>query len=54
MYEYSPLIQAVAPVGYGLSPKYMFQEGWKMTIIVVVSMTLAAWVLLEYWPLFSE
>lgn len=42
------------PVGYGLSPKYMFQEGWKMTIIVVASMTLTAWAMMKYWPAFSE
>ncbi len=27
------------PVGYGLQPKYMFKEGWKITIIVVILMT---------------
>lgn len=42
------------PVGYGLSPKYMFKEGWKMTIIVVISMTLVGWALMTYWSAFSE
>lgn len=42
------------PVGYGLSPKYMFKEGWKMTVIVVVSMTLTSWAMMTYWPAFSE
>lgn len=45
-------IRAV-PVGYGLSPKYMLKEGWKMTILVIVSMTIVAYLLLTYWPAFS-
>ncbi len=45
-------IRAV-PVGYGLPPKYMLKEGWKMTILVIVSMTIAAYLLLTYWPAFS-
>lgn len=45
-------IRAV-PVGYGLPPKYMLSEGWKMTILVIVSMTIAAYLLLTYWPAFS-
>lgn len=27
------------PVGYGLSPKYMLQEGWKLTVLVILLMT---------------
>lgn len=42
------------PVGYGLSPKYMFKEGWKITLLVIVFMTITAWALMEYWPAFSE
>lgn len=45
-------IRAV-PVGYGLLPKYMLKEGWKMTILVIVSMTITAYLLLTYWPAFS-
>lgn len=45
-------IRAV-PVGYGLSPKYMLKEGWKMTILVIISMTVTAYLLLTYWPAFS-
>lgn len=41
------------PVGYGLPPKYMLKEGWKMTILVIISMTAVAYVLLKFWPLFS-
>ncbi|MBR5488183.1 MAG: anion permease, partial [Firmicutes bacterium] len=33
------------PVGYGLPPKYMLSEGWKMTILVIISMTAVAYVL---------
>ncbi|MDO4746341.1 MAG: SLC13 family permease [Bacillota bacterium] len=45
-------IRAV-PVGYGLPPKYMLKEGWKMTILVIVSMTIVAYLLLRFWPAFS-
>lgn len=41
------------PVGYGLSPKYMFKIGWKMTIMVIVLMTILAYICLKYWPAFS-
>ena len=41
------------PVGYGLPPKYMLKEGWKLTIIVIVSMTATAYLLLRFWPAFS-
>ena len=41
------------PVGYGLSPKYMLKEGWKMSVIVIVLMSALSWVLLKYWPAFS-
>ena len=41
------------PVGYGLKPKYMLSEGWKMSIIVIISMTAIAFLLLKFWPAFS-
>lgn len=41
------------PVGHGLPPKYMLKEGWKMTILVIVSMTIVAYLLLKFWPAFS-
>lgn len=41
------------PVGYGLEPKVMLKEGWKMSILVVVLMTIVSFLLLKYWPLFS-
>lgn len=28
------------PVGYGLEPKYMLKEGWKMSVMVIVLMTI--------------
>ena len=46
-------IRAV-PVGYGLSPKYMLKEGWKITLMVLTTMTVMGWLLLTYWPAFSE
>lgn len=42
------------PVGYGLSPKYMLKEGWKMTVMVIALMTLTGYLLLRYWPAFSS
>ena len=41
------------PVGYGLSPRYMLKEGWKITLIVIVLMSVLSWGLLEYWDKFS-
>ena len=41
------------PVGYGLEPKYMLKEGWKLSIIVIVLMTAVAYLLLTCWPAFS-
>ena len=40
------------PVGYGLKPKYMLKEGWKMTIIVIALMTVVCALMLKYWPAF--
>ena len=41
------------PVGYGLEPKYMLKEGWKMSIIVIVLMTVLTYLMLKFWPAFS-
>lgn len=41
------------PVGYGLEPKYMLKEGWKISLMVLALMTLTAYLLLTYWPAFS-
>ena len=41
------------PVGYGLEPKFMLCEGWKMSVIVIVLMSITAYLLLKYWPMFS-
>ncbi len=41
------------PVGYGLEPKYMFKEGWKLSLLVIGIMTLLSWCLLRYWSIFS-
>ena len=41
------------PVGYGLEPKYMLREGWKISVIVIVLMSITAYLLLKYWPMFS-
>lgn len=41
------------PVGYGLKPKYMLKEGWKITIIIIISMTLLSYLMLKFMPSFS-
>lgn len=41
------------PVGYGLQPKYMLKEGWKMSVMVIILMSLLCYAMLTYWPAFS-
>lgn len=41
------------PVGYGLNPNYMFKHGVKLTVAVILLMTLAVWLLMMYVPSFS-
>ncbi len=41
------------PVGYGLSPKYMLKEGVKISIVIVIVMSLLGYALMKWWPAFS-
>ena len=41
------------PVGYGLEPKYMFREGWKISLIIILVMSIICTLLLKYWSTFS-
>ncbi len=41
------------PVGYGLSPKYMLKEGIKISIVVIILMTLIGYAFMTWWPAFS-
>lgn len=41
------------PVGYGLKPRYMLKEGYKITIIVILLMSILCYLLLKYWKAFS-
>ncbi len=41
------------PVGYGLKPQYMLREGWKLTLLVILSLSVLSYALLCFWPLFS-
>ncbi len=41
------------PVGYGLQPKYMFKEGWKITLAIIAVISVVSWLLLKYWHAFS-
>ena len=47
-YMFPTSIRAI-PVGYGLSPKYMFQEGWRITLLVLVLMSVMGYFMLKYW-----
>lgn len=42
------------PVGYGLSPKLMLKEGWKISIVIIICMSVLGWALMTYWPAFSQ
>ncbi len=41
------------PVGYGLSPKYMLKEGVKISIVIVIVMSLLGYAFMKWWPAFS-
>ncbi len=41
------------PVGYGLIPKNMLKEGWKLTLLVLILMTGLCFCLLKFWDMFS-
>jgi sodium-dependent dicarboxylate transporter 2/3/5 len=41
------------PVGYGLQPKYMLKKGVPITIVVILLMSVASYLMLQYWPAFS-
>lgn len=49
-----PTSHRAIPVGYGLPPKYMFKHGINITLILIVTMTITVYSLIEYWPYFSE
>lgn len=42
------------PVGYGLKPRYMLKEGWKLSVIVIAVTTIISFVLMKYWTNFSS
>ena len=41
------------PVGYGLSTKYLLRNGLALTLLGTVTITLAGWAMLTFWPAFS-
>jgi sodium-dependent dicarboxylate transporter 2/3/5 len=47
-YMFPTSIRAI-PVGYGLSPKYMFKEGWKITILMIALMSVVCTLMLKTW-----
>ena len=50
-YMFPTSIRAI-PVGYGLSPKYMLKEGWKISVLVILVMTAGCYALLKMGLLF--
>lgn len=42
------------PVGYGLEPRFMLKKGVWLSLIVIGLLTVTSWILLEFWPAFSE
>lgn len=51
-YMFPTSIRAI-PVGYGLSPRYMLKEGWKLTIIIMIAMSIMGYLMMRYWPVFG-
>jgi len=41
------------PVGYGLEPRYMLKKGVPITIVVILLMSVAGYLLMKFWPAFS-
>ncbi len=41
------------PVGYGLQPKFMLKRGVPITIVVIILMSVTAYLLMRFWPAFS-
>ena len=41
------------PVGYGLQPKFMLKRGVPITVVVIVLMSVTAYLLMRFWPAFS-
>lgn len=41
------------PIGYGLSPKYLFRNGLVLTLLGIITITLAGWLMMTFWPAFS-
>lgn len=42
------------PVGYGLKPKYMLKEGWKISVVIIILMTIMSYLFLKYSTMFSS
>lgn len=45
-YMFPTSIRAI-PVGYGLNPGYMLREGWKISVLVILEMTILCYILLR-------
>jgi sodium-dependent dicarboxylate transporter 2/3/5 len=52
-YIFPTSIRAI-PVGYGLNPKYLFKNGFILTIIGIITISLLGYVFMLIWPGFSS
>ncbi len=41
------------PVGYGLEPKFMLKRGAPITIVMILTMSIMGYLLMQYWPAFG-
>lgn len=41
------------PVGYGLSPGYMFKKGLMLTAVTILAISLLGWLCIRLWPGFG-
>ncbi len=42
------------PIAYGMEPKYMAKKGVPITIVVIILMSIMSYLMLTYWPAFSQ
>ena len=41
------------PIGYGLSPKYLFKNGLVLTLIGIIVISILGYLMITFWPGFS-
>ena len=48
-----PVSIRAIPVGYGLKPSALFHNGFKLALFSILTISIAGYFFIEYWPLFS-